>query len=285
MVSTQTKRSSAFTLIELLVVIAIIAILAAILFPVFAQAKKSAKITLTLSNIKQLGLGARMYAADYDDMNAMTVQAIKDSANNWMDWTTYVSWTQMIYPYTKNVNIYWHGLSTMPANGSTTPDGFVFKVQYTPVNSAVSDSWGMWTQYATIAPNAVALNGWDGVKADIYPRAESNYIDPAQLAIYVPRTAPNFPNFGTLDWNPYYETCVTLTEKSWYFNYWAIVQHNNRLNASFADGHAGKTNAPTQTFDPGCISNYGAVAAWQALLLRKDFNYLYGFYLDGINPN
>ena len=57
----------AFTLIELLVVIAIIAILAAILFPVFAQARDKARQTTCLSNIKQLSLGVLMYAQDYDE--------------------------------------------------------------------------------------------------------------------------------------------------------------------------------------------------------------------------
>lgn len=61
------NRKGAFTLIELLVVIAIIAILAAILFPVFAQAKAAAKKTATLSNVKQLGTSANIYASDYDD--------------------------------------------------------------------------------------------------------------------------------------------------------------------------------------------------------------------------
>jgi prepilin-type N-terminal cleavage/methylation domain-containing protein/prepilin-type processing-associated H-X9-DG protein len=60
-------KSRAFTLIELLVVIAIIAILAAILFPVFAQAKAAAKKTVDLSNVKQLMLGALIYGNDYDD--------------------------------------------------------------------------------------------------------------------------------------------------------------------------------------------------------------------------
>lgn len=61
-------KNRAFTLIELLVVIAIIAILAAILFPVFAQAKKAAKKTSSLSNMKQLGLGMTLYSGDNDDV-------------------------------------------------------------------------------------------------------------------------------------------------------------------------------------------------------------------------
>jgi len=61
------KTSAAFTLIELLVVIAIIAILAAILFPVFAQAKLAAKKSAGLSQMKQIGTAVQMYAADYDD--------------------------------------------------------------------------------------------------------------------------------------------------------------------------------------------------------------------------
>ncbi len=64
----QSKRAFGFTLIELLVVIAIIAILAAILFPVFAQAKESAKRTTCLSNARQIGISTQMYLNDNDDM-------------------------------------------------------------------------------------------------------------------------------------------------------------------------------------------------------------------------
>src|SRR5687768_11614878 len=69
-----------FTLIELLVVIAIIAILAAILFPVFAQARESARTSSCLSNVKQIGLSVKMYATDYDEHFPMGTY---DGPRNW----------------------------------------------------------------------------------------------------------------------------------------------------------------------------------------------------------
>jgi prepilin-type N-terminal cleavage/methylation domain-containing protein len=86
-------KARAFTLIELLVVIAIIAILAAILFPVFAQAKEAAKKTQSLSNTKQIGLGVMMYSGDADD-------AFPQSETGWGD--NYLPWTSVVYPYIKS---------------------------------------------------------------------------------------------------------------------------------------------------------------------------------------
>jgi prepilin-type N-terminal cleavage/methylation domain-containing protein len=92
----------AFTLIELLVVIAIIAILAAILFPVFAQAKLAAKKTADISNLKQLDLAALMYIGDFDDTFSMGGSCIALPASGWCPDDGFITWREIIYPYIKN---------------------------------------------------------------------------------------------------------------------------------------------------------------------------------------
>lgn len=89
----------AFTLIELLVVIVIIAILAAILFPVFARARENARKTSCLSNLKQIGLGALQYAQDYDEKMVGTEQG--DDTPQSPEYF----WGEMLAPYTKNTQI------------------------------------------------------------------------------------------------------------------------------------------------------------------------------------
>ena len=95
----------AFTLIELLVVIAIIAILAAILFPVFAQAKNSAKQSADLSNMKQIGLAFMMYSNDHDDT---LPSAYFHRAWNGAGGTAggYVHWSAKVQPYVKSTDIF-----------------------------------------------------------------------------------------------------------------------------------------------------------------------------------
>jgi len=92
---------SAFTLIELLVVIAIIAILAAILFPVFAQAKIAAKKTADMSNLKQIGLGIAMYEGDSDDFFPRGYYANPQNNAYWY------TWRESIAPYIKNGQQYY----------------------------------------------------------------------------------------------------------------------------------------------------------------------------------
>lgn len=100
----------AFTLIELLVVIAIIAILAALLFPVFAQAKLAAKQTESLSGVKQVGTAMALYMADYDD---------RSHPYDWYDRGdgVFISWLEMQYPYTKSPNIF---LNSVMSKAPTT---------------------------------------------------------------------------------------------------------------------------------------------------------------------
>lgn len=94
-------KRKAFTLIELLVVIAIIAILAAILFPVFAQAKEQAKNTALLNNTKQMGTAGHIYSADYDDL--IPVVGV-DNGGNGVNWWN-EGWQYHIQPYMKNFQI------------------------------------------------------------------------------------------------------------------------------------------------------------------------------------
>ncbi|HLK15966.1 MAG TPA: prepilin-type N-terminal cleavage/methylation domain-containing protein [Fimbriimonadaceae bacterium] len=119
----QSRR--AFTLIELLVVIAIIAILAAILFPVFAQAKKQAKGAADLSNVKQEGLALLMYANDVDDLYPWGLCA------NWYP----DGWVTICQPYVKNMQIY-----------------------RSPLETSTSIPWGTWTGTAvSYAGNAYMI--------------------------------------------------------------------------------------------------------------------------------
>jgi prepilin-type N-terminal cleavage/methylation domain-containing protein len=102
----RSSRHKGFTLIELLVVIAILAILAAILFPVFAQAREKARQAACLSNTKQMGLGILMYVQDYDETYSPAYYYNDPDASGNLDLTGINQWSGLVQPYVKNVGIF-----------------------------------------------------------------------------------------------------------------------------------------------------------------------------------
>ena len=145
---------SAFTLIELLVVIAIIAILAAILFPVFSQAREKARQSSCLSNEKQIGLGLMQYVQDYDETYPPAYQY---KNNNWAAGTNggsaggYLHWTLWLHPYVKNDDVYRCSSDRTP-NGGLKPDN-------TPCAPWTSTAMNCESQVPLLSyvPNAVIL--------------------------------------------------------------------------------------------------------------------------------
>ncbi|HVL39231.1 MAG TPA: prepilin-type N-terminal cleavage/methylation domain-containing protein [Fimbriimonadaceae bacterium] len=155
-------RNRAFTLIELLVVIAIIAILAAILFPVFAQAKVAAKKTAGISNQKQIGLSLLMYSADYDDMYPRNDDCLLNSSLNprlndntlrcaggavgFGHRLNHFAWQKWVMPYIKNVQILEHPLRQKAApdwdNHGQIVGGYV-------LNTALTGSLDTWNRAPT----------------------------------------------------------------------------------------------------------------------------------------
>ena len=132
------RKCRGFTLIELLVVIAIIAILAAILFPVFARAREKARQTSCLNNVKQLALAFRMYTSDYDGtMPGYTIYSPGSGATGESgqisirgEYTglsyTYLYWMDVLMPYVKNKQVF--VCPTMASDATATWGGYGWNV-------------------------------------------------------------------------------------------------------------------------------------------------------------
>jgi prepilin-type N-terminal cleavage/methylation domain-containing protein/prepilin-type processing-associated H-X9-DG protein len=115
-----------FTLIELLVVIAIIAILAAILFPVFARARENARRASCQSNLKQIALGLKQYIQDYDER--YPTGGVDSSGNPTAAWwyqptgSTYIGWYDQLQPYVKSLQIFKCPSDSSQAGSGVTSD-------------------------------------------------------------------------------------------------------------------------------------------------------------------
>lgn len=196
-----TTRSKGFTLIELLVVIAIIAILAAILFPVFARAREKARQTSCLSNLKQLGLAAHMYAQDYDEKMVFHRIWGNDGTRDRI-----LAWWELLQPYIKN-----RQLMVCPTEGRTWGSG----CPYSP------DLGGYGMNNVDDRPGGTGYAGLSGVSLGkiVRPADTILFVDSSCLAEY--------------------EDCRALGGVG-VPGGWCGTQyrHNGGFNACFADGHA-----------------------------------------------
>jgi prepilin-type N-terminal cleavage/methylation domain-containing protein/prepilin-type processing-associated H-X9-DG protein len=203
----------AFTLIELLVVIAIIAILAAILFPVFAQAREKARQTSCLSNLKQIGLGLMMYAQDYDETYPINIYL---GANP--DTSPCVHISQVaISAYIKNRDIY-----RCPSD----PAPFDFPVGMATIGMPPVCNASPNLTKMSYVPN-FALIDWGN---------PSNFFPPTPERAVKSMAQVEFP----AETSAFYDGAHTLPDA--YFDIMDIpiqARHSGRMvNVAWADGHA-----------------------------------------------
>jgi len=219
------RRNRAFTLIELLVVIAIIAILAAILFPVFAQAKESAKKTAALSNVKQLATSFQIYLSDNDDRYPLGYRLTPGIGWRWnfsvstpIGWmgAGYVQgteprmsedrnhWSHSLVPYHKNGDIYeGTGLPKKDVYGiGENPVGRVAKPS--PVGVTYNGFLHTWNATAIAAPSQLPLiwNGrgrGNGIGNSLTNPALTCPQDGSTGCVYTPAAAPGGAMFVIFD--------------------------------------------------------------------------------------
>ena len=266
------RRTQGFTLIELLVVIAI---LAAILFPVFAQAKSAAKRSATISNLKQNVLAVNMYATDYDDLVPLV----------WQDWPNSLFIIQKLHPYTKNIDLVWDVMTGIPNIAGGRP--------MTPTNAA--GAWGNWTTTGTLSWS----NGGMTVPRDNYrPRVMSSQENVAELMI-IATTRWTSP-LGSLAFTETQPSCHNVARGTRGDDpaspgYAAFSLHNKTLPSGMMDGHvqaakgmfhvatANDCDAMTAQWWSCCssVGNYVPSNPWSTHYLTPRVLNFWGTWWDG----
>lgn len=251
----------AFTLIELLVVIAIIAILAAILFPVFAQAREKARQAACLSHEKQVGLAIYMYAQDWDETFAPSRFRFDGTVPPGYTSRNHTPWSITVLPYIKNTGVFecpsnpykvtndatnWPWCTTAQVENGVRVDKYQRTVvtnggmeDYVPgypgtVSGVMSVNWGA---------NMAALDKPAGVALAI-ERYDARTVCQATGVHFMGGDFLRLPSVAGFD-------VAVLYEPAWW-NYDPTVNtekyyHNGGMNLIFADGHA-KWTRYKQTF-------------------------------------
>ena len=244
MLTLETKsQKRGFTLIELLVVIAIIAILAAILFPVFQKVRENARRTSCASNEKQLGLAFIQYTQDGDEQYPPIT--IHDNPNN----KDQSNWAQEIYPYVKSVDVF-----KCPDN----PQGSAFKGdQATSMGYAGSIPNYQYSEPcpngAPALPQSYAYNYHIAQSYNAFPQAAGTGVPITLAAVDAPANkimvCETVAEYGMAyyDWtntgtNPGQNDFGDRTRRG-------FAPHSGRWNCLFCDGHV-KTLLPTATGSP-----------------------------------
>lgn len=213
-----------FTLIELLVVIAIIAILAAILFPVFAKAREAARKTQCTSNAKQLATAMTMYRTDYDGLFALGGWY---SAGAGADVASGRDWQNSIFPYVKSKQAYWcpsstdiHSVTDERADWNRTATDYLFN------NNLARDGTGM-KEAAVIAP------------ADCVMLIEG-HSDWGSQGTCTPgwATGPVTGNYWCREYTFFGNNGQTITG-TWdgSTHVWGLTRHDRGAITAFVDGH------------------------------------------------
>jgi prepilin-type N-terminal cleavage/methylation domain-containing protein/prepilin-type processing-associated H-X9-DG protein len=207
--------SKAFTLIELLVVIAIIAILAAILFPVFAQAREKARAATCLSNLKQIGLGVMMYVQDWD--GSYPPDRVAPLAGGQPCSQKMITWKTATLPYVKNIAVY-----RCPSN---------------PKNKEGDETKNAEPAFPAF-PVSYSYNGTILHQGVVRSLSEGTVPEPARYLLLV-------------ETSNYCADChIGSLNDSWGMTGGFFVHPNKRMQALYMDGHA-KSTKFSQTLGTG----------------------------------
>jgi prepilin-type N-terminal cleavage/methylation domain-containing protein/prepilin-type processing-associated H-X9-DG protein len=225
--------TTGFTLIELLIVIAIIAILAAILFPVFARARENARRTSCASNLRQLGMGIAQYTHDSDELLPFASNARGTSRIVSGTTAGSISWRSLIYPYVKNPQIY-----SCPSN----PNNML---------ANVSDLSGVPEIALSYSCNAnVLVFGWTAASVDVGPFALNlSQIQFAQSLILAAESSEALPAVVITRAAPSAATLATAFPTQGIYG-----GHLALCNFLFVDGHV-KALKPSSTIQPGVFTD------------------------------